>query len=74
MKTFIQQTHFLAEVNLSLYFQDVLVPWKLKPTSGETETKTFKRYYHVFEVVFRDISKLIKAFFDVNFFISFVAH
>ncbi|XP_023330645.1 alkylated DNA repair protein alkB homolog 8 [Eurytemora carolleeae] len=29
--------------------QDVLVPWKLKPSNGVGEMKTLQRFYHVFE-------------------------
>jgi len=51
--------------------QDVLVPWKLKPTSGETETKTFKRYYHVFEeweleclMLKAGFTKIVESYYD----------
>merc|ERR1719154_102453 len=51
--------------------QDVLVPWKLKSTSGEVETKTFKRYYHVFEegeleclMLKAGFTKIVESYYD----------
>eukprot|EP00088_Acartia_fossae_P051302 TRINITY_DN5762_c0_g1_i5.p1 TRINITY_DN5762_c0_g1~~TRINITY_DN5762_c0_g1_i5.p1 ORF type:complete len:621 (+),score=99.24 TRINITY_DN5762_c0_g1_i5:29-1891(+) len=51
--------------------QDVLVPWKLKSTDHQSEAKTFKRYYHVFEegelerlIVKGGLQHIVESYYD----------